>query len=133
MLGRHSRGPLLDSRALHLDGATAFAAHQVVMMAGAADPIGELAVISTQHVDLALGRHRLQVPIDRGEPHGRPGLVQAGVDLLRRGELGGAAGSPEGARSMSGVGAISSARSVGSSVARASLSERSAWPACSSQ
>ena len=87
VLGAHLVRPALDRRALDLDGRTALAADDVVVVAGAAPPVQRLAVVGAQGVQRLLVDHGLQGPVDGRQTD----LVAAGdearVDLLRRAEL----------------------------------------------
>lgn len=79
--------PLLDGGADDLDRASAAATDEVMMVSlGVATPEGGLAVLA-DHVDFSGVRHRLQGPIDRGEPDGISVGAQEVVDLLRRPEV----------------------------------------------
>ena len=87
VLGTDPLGPALDRRALDLHRAAALAAEQVVVVAGAAGAVDRLTLGGAQHVDRAVGRHRLQRPVDRGEADPVAGLPHDRVELLGGAEL----------------------------------------------
>ena len=66
--------------------ATAAAAHQVVVVPGAAPAIGHLAVSAAQHVDLAGVGQDLQVPVHGREPDALTSVPEQVVHLLRAAE-----------------------------------------------
>src|SRR5690606_19754604 len=76
-------GPALHHRALHLDGVTAAAADQVVVvLTGLARAVDGLALVVAAHVDLTPVGQRVQRPVDRGQPELRAVLAHLRVDVL---------------------------------------------------
>src|SRR5690606_16333437 len=82
VLGGDPLGPPLDGGPLDLDGTTAVAADQVVVVPGAAHPVDGLTLVGAQDVDLAGLGERLEGPVDGGEPDVLTGLPQPGVEIL---------------------------------------------------
>jgi 1-acyl-sn-glycerol-3-phosphate acyltransferase len=88
-LGGDLLGPPLDRPAFHLHAAPAGAAGQVVVVhAGPALPVQDLAAGVADGVDPALLAERLQVTVDGGQAHALALAPQLGVDLLGAAEAG---------------------------------------------
>src|SRR5690606_10390070 len=74
--------PALHLFALHLDGAPAAAADQMMMMSGAAAPVERLSVIAAERIQqTAIGEH-LEIAVDRRQSDGLAALTEHIVDLL---------------------------------------------------
>ena len=69
-------GPAFDCRAFDLDGLATRATHQVVVVSAAAGPVDGLPVVGAQHVNVTVGRHRLQRAVDGGQSDCLPRLGQ---------------------------------------------------------
>jgi hypothetical protein len=80
-------GPALDGGAGDLDRTTADPADQVMVVPGRTAPVRHFAVTGPQRVDLAALSHRLQGPVDGGQPDPVAALAEQVVDLLRGTEI----------------------------------------------
>ena len=83
----HFGGPGLDLTALHLDGAAAGAAHQVVVMVLRAAPVDRLAGVGAQRVDQPGRRHRLQRAVHGGQADALAAAAQFVVQFLGGAEV----------------------------------------------
>jgi hypothetical protein len=82
VLRGHAVGPSLDGGALHLHCPATFAAHQMMVMPGAAAAVDSFTIHAAQHVDLARVGQRLERPVDSCETNSRAALTQHRVQLL---------------------------------------------------
>ncbi len=79
--------PRLDFGSFDLDGPSAVAAHQMMVMAvGGTAAVEGLTVVAPQHVDLATVGEDLQMPVDGGQADGLAGVAQVRVQVLGAGE-----------------------------------------------
>ena len=87
VVGGHLLGPAFDGRAVHLDGASAAPADQVVVMAVAAPAVGRLAICCPEDIDfLGVGEH-LQGSAHGGQADPDASLLEQVVDLLCAAEV----------------------------------------------
>jgi len=87
MVGAHVIRPLLECRAVNLQGATTQAAHQVVMVLWSAAAVASLTVRWAQDINLACCGHGLKCPIHGSQPDVRACLAQSCMNLLSAAEL----------------------------------------------
>ena len=83
-------GPPLDGGAFDLDGAAAVAAHEVVVVAHRAAPVGGFAVVGSDQVKLAGVGHHQQGSVDGCQPNVLTLVAEVVVDLAGGAEVVGA-------------------------------------------
>jgi hypothetical protein len=83
-------GPTLDGGAFYLDGASAVAADEVVVVAHGAAPVGGFAVAGADHVELAGVGHHQQGSVDGCQPNVLTVVAEVVVDLACGAEVVGA-------------------------------------------
>src|SRR5271166_1889062 len=87
VFGGHFGRPHLDLVVANLDGGTAAAADQVVVMMFRTPAVDGFTGVGTQRVDHSRRRHRLQRPVDGGQTDVLAAATQLVVQLLGRAEF----------------------------------------------
>ena len=87
VFGGDAVGPAFDSGPLNLDGAAAVPTDQMVVMAHRASPVGRLAVVSADQVDLVGVGHHLEGAVDGGQSDVLPLLAEVMVYLASGAEV----------------------------------------------
>ncbi|CDZ92014.1 hypothetical protein RHRU231_910053 [Rhodococcus ruber] len=83
----HLVGPALDRGPVHLDGESARAAHEMVVVTGRAAPVDGLPAVGAQHVDGAGFGKGLQGAVDGGQADALAAPAQFVVQVLGRTEF----------------------------------------------